>query len=125
MSEKLEKIRDFCEHCYGSGDVSACCNAEVDDGRCQACGRFCKIDVCHNCDGRGYNEYHVGDEVEVFVCVWTDEYLKDLLYHPKKVGDTRTYRGKIVEFIDKWNVRVRVPKKRKVIEVKLEDIETI
>jgi len=124
VTQKLEKIRDFCNECDGEGEVSECCQGGCDEHRCSECGRFCRTDVCHNCEGQGCTEYCLGDEVEVFVCVWSEEYLKDQLYRPKAVGDTKTYEGKLVEIVDNWNVRVRIPKKRKTVDIKLEDIST-
>jgi len=120
MSEIIKQVRDYCEECQGEGHISECCSAEVDNGRCISCGRFCSKDVCHNCEGAGYLEYKVGDEVDIFVCVWSEDYLKNQLYKPKELGDTKDFTGKIIEFPDRWNVVVKVGKKK--INVKLEDI---
>lgn len=120
MSEKLEKIRDFCCECGGEGKTSHCCQDELDDDRCTNCGRYCKKDVCGYCEGRGYTEYHVGDEVEVFVCVYSDDYLKDQLYKPKAVGDTKTFQGKILGFEDRWNALVKIGRKK--VRVKIDDL---
>ena len=122
MTQKLEKIRSYCIECGGEGEVSNCCKAQVDNKRCVDCGRFCRIDVCYNCEGYGYQEFCVGDEVDVFVCVWSEEYLKEALYKPKKVGDTKTFTGEIVEIVDNWNTFVKIDKKK--IKVKIEDLET-
>ena len=120
MTQKLEIIRDFCDQCGGSGDVSSCCSAEFDDGRCSECGRFCIAEHCHNCEGQGFTEYSLGDEVDIFVCVWSEDYLKEQLYVPKEVGDTKDFSGVIVELVDNWNVIVKVGKK--LVNVKIEDI---
>lgn len=120
MTKKLEIIRDFCDQCCGSGDVSGCCSAEVDDGRCSECGRFCTAEHCHCCEGQGFTEYSVGDEVDIFVCVWSEEYLQKQLYVPKAVGDTKDFSGEIVEIIDNWNLVVKVGRKK--VNVKIEDI---
>ena len=64
------------------------------------------------------------DEVDVFVCVWSPEYLKEMLYMSKKVGDTKNYTGKITEIIDEFNVEVRIDQKRKKFKIGLEEIST-
>ena len=119
MSKKLEKIRNFCAECDGEGEVSVCCQAGVHEGRCE-CGKFCKSDYCCYCEGNGYTEYSLGDEVDIFVCVWSEEYLQKQLYVPKEVGDTKTFTGDIVEIVDKWNVVVKIGRKK--VNVKIEDL---
>ena len=122
MTKKLEIIRDICNECGGEGEVSHCCRAEIDeDNRCLACGRYSRKDVCNNCEGWGHTEYKLGDEVDVFVCVYSDDYLKDALYKPKKLGDTKTFVGNIVDIPDNWHVDVKIGRKK--INIKLEDIE--
>jgi len=121
MSEKITRVRDYCDHCGGEGDVSECCSAEVDEHRCVDCGRFCGKDVCQYCEGAGYIEYNIGNEVDIFVCVWSEDYLTKQLHKPKDVDDVKTYSGKIVEFIDRHNAIVKVGKKK--INVKIEDIQ--
>lgn len=120
MGKKLEKIREICRECGGEGKLSSCCQAESYDGRCGICGRFCKIEICHDCYGEGFNTYKLGDEVEIFVCIWSEEYLKDQLYRPKKLGDSKNFDGKLIEILDNWNVIVKVGRKK--IKVKIEDI---
>ena len=129
MGEKVTEVRDYCDECGGEGDVSGCCSAEVDDGRCVNCSRFCYTDPCHNCEGAGHVDYHIGDEVDIFLCVWSEQYLtdqfKDLKIFgrlPKEVGDSRIFTGNLIEFTDRWNVIVKIGKKK--INVKLEDIST-
>jgi len=120
MSNKIVEVKIFCDECGGEGEVSSCCNTEFDEHRCGGCGRFCGVDTCHNCEGAGYNEYHVGDEVDVFVCIWSEEYLQNQLYKPKYAGDSKEFTGKIIEFVDKWNTVLRIGKKK--VNVKLDDI---
>lgn len=89
-SKTGEYLQMVCMECGGEGEISMCCQDSIYQGRCACCGRYSKTDVCCNCNGYGVLEYRVGDEVEVFVCVWSPEYLKDLLYVPKKVGDRKS-----------------------------------
>ena len=120
MGEKITEVRDFCDKCDGEGNVSECCGAYTNEHRCASCGRFCSVDSCHNCNGEGHIDYHIGDEVEVFLCVWSEDYLQDQLYKPKDYGDSKTFIGKIVEFVDKWSAVVLIKKKK--VDVKLEDL---
>ena len=120
MSEKIIKVRDFCDHCDGEGNVSECCEGYIDEHRCGSCGRFCSVNLCHNCNGEGHTDYHIGDEVDVFVCVWSEDYLQDQLHKTKDPDDSKTFTGKIIEFVDKWNAVVLIGKKK--ISVKIEDI---
>lgn len=121
MTEKLEKIRNYCNDCDGEGDVSECCNGYVDDKRCLSCGRFCKIEVCHNCEGYGYQEFSLDDEVDVFVCAWSEEYLIDALFKPKgRDMESKTFTGVILELPDIWHAIVKIDKKK--INIKVEDL---
>ena len=70
--------------------------------------------------GQGFSEDCLGDEVDIFVCVWSEDYLKEHLYVPKEVGDTKDFSGVLVEIVDNWNVVVKVGKKN--VNVKIEDI---
>ncbi|MFW6242816.1 MAG: hypothetical protein ACOC2W_01520, partial [bacterium] len=53
-----------CDQCMGEGDVSSCCEEYIDNNRCSICGKFCKKSVCVYCDGIGYLEYNINDNVE-------------------------------------------------------------
>jgi hypothetical protein len=64
------------------------------------------------CQGRGYVEYGVGDEVLIFVCIYSDESLKTQLYCPKRLGDTKTFEAVITDIIDDFNIEVRIKYKR-------------
>ena len=122
MPEPLKTVREYCMECNGTGDLSSCCNAEVDAGRCMQCGKFCKTNCCYDCNGEGYNEYSVGDEVEIFICIWSDEYLRNqVAFKPKHVGDVKTYKGKIIEFKDRWNAVVKIWGRE--ITVKIDDLD--
>lgn len=120
--KEIKRLTRCCDECCGTGDVSCCCGSGVDVGRCEVCGRFCKARPCDNCGGAGYLEYRVGDDVEVFVCCWSPEYLKEMLYKPKKLGDTKTYSGKITDIIDEFKLEVRVYQKRKKYVIGVEEI---
>lgn len=122
MTKKLEVIRDYCCECGGEGEVSHCCQAEVDDHRCLSCGRYCKKEVCYSCEGYGHTEYRLGDEVDIFVCVWSEDYLKKQFYGWKDDMSSKTHTGDIVEIVDNWNLIVKVGRKK--INVKVEDIST-
>jgi hypothetical protein len=123
-SKSGDYIEKMCLECCGEGEMSACCQDYVNNGRCAACGRFCKTDYCCECQGEGRLRFCKGDEVEVFVCVWSPEYLKELLYMPKKVGDTKTYRGEITKIIDDWNAEVKLRGKRDRVKIHIEELQT-
>jgi hypothetical protein len=114
-------IEKWCLECNGEGRISACCGEYVSpDNRCGICGRFCKTDWCCECNGEGYRRYARDDEIEVFVCIWSPDYLKDLLYKPKKQGDTKTYRGVITKIFPDDNraeVRLRGKKEKMIIDI--------
>ena len=120
MSDKITRIRDYCDECGGEGDVSGCCSAEVDENRCVSCGRFCQSEPCHNCEGMGHVEFNVGDEVDIFVCGWSEMYLREQLHEPKDIEDTKTFTGKILEFPSRWDSIVKVGKKK--VNIKIEDL---
>lgn len=118
MTKKLEKIVNICPECGGEGVLSKCCDNYIDNGRCLACGRFCKKDFCHECGGEGTMTYEIGTEVHIFVCVWSDISLQlELDYFPEAVGDTKTFRGKISDIVDDWNVKVRIGRKKYKISI--------
>ena len=52
--------------------------------------------------------------------MWSEEYLKDQLYRPKEVGDTKDFTGKLIEIIDDWNTIVKIGKKK--VNVKIENL---
>ena len=108
MTKKLEIIRKFCTECNGDGKTSYCCNAHCDNHRCSACGKYCKKCQCGDCDGNGYIEYKVGDDVKIFVCMWSTEYLRNNLFQPKILGDTKTFQAKIIAIIDEFHVMVNI-----------------
>jgi len=114
----IKKVRQYCEDCYGVGEVSSCCNSDCENGRCLLCGRYCKEVPCDNCWGQGYIDYEVGDEVEIFVCAYSDEYLWNSLHKPKHIEDSKTFTGKIKSFIDDKNAVVRIGRKEVNIEIK-------
>lgn len=43
-----------CEQCGGEGEISSCCESEMEFGnRCLNCNKFCKKEVCYDCGGGG------------------------------------------------------------------------
>lgn len=118
----VKKMRVWCDECYSEGELSDCCDAGAGDGRCELCGRFCSTHPCHNCEGSGYLEYRVGDEVLIFVCVWSPEHVQKL-YNPKKVGDTKNFEGKIVDILDDQQIAVRVKYRKQPMIFNPEDLE--
>jgi len=127
-TKKLEKIRNLCHECSGEGEVSQCCQAEVmvvnGRKRCYACTRFCKSDYCGNCNAEGWLEYKVGDEVLVFVCMFSRRELQDQLYHSKNKGDTKTFEGKIVEIVSDDEVMVKIKyRKSGLVKINVDDLE--
>jgi len=117
-------IEKWCLECNGEGEISACCQDYVDNGRCAVCGRFCKTDTCCECEGQGYLRFGVGDEIEVFVCVYSPAYLKELLYSPKELGDAKTYRGTITKLVDEHHVEVKLRGKAKPVKIHIEELQT-
>ena len=113
MSKNLEKIINVCPECGGEGVLSECCSNYIEDSRCLDCGRYSRTDCCHECNGEGVMKYEVGTEVEIFVCVWSSLDIQlELDYHPEAVGDTKTFKGKISDIVDEWNVKVRIGRKK-------------
>jgi hypothetical protein len=116
-------IEKWCLECNGEGMISRCCGDYVDGNKCACCGRFCKADVCCDCEGAGYLRFAKDDEVEVFVCVYSPEYLKELLYRPKKYGDAKTYRGVITKiFPDDNRAEIKLQGKRNKVVVDIDEL---
>jgi hypothetical protein len=111
--------------CNGEGRISACCGEYVDGNKCAVCGRFCKTDVCCDCEGVGYLRFAKDDEILVFVCTYSPEYLKALLYEPKKQGDTKTYRGVITKiFPDDNRAEVKLRGKKEKLLIDIDELNT-
>jgi len=91
--------------------ISSCCDAPMSEHehRCEYCGKFCVKNFC--CEG--YDIFKVGDEVDIFVCVYSPKYIKEYFYKPKKHGDNKTYTGTILEIIDEFHVIIKVKFSRK------------
>jgi hypothetical protein len=121
----LTKITTPCYECYGTGETSNCCNSEVHNNKCSLCGKFCKTELCMNCGGHGFFEYNLGDEVEIFICIYIPEYLKTKLHTPKKYGDNKTFKGKIIKIIDKNTVEVKIKYKNITLPINVEDVDVI
>lgn len=118
---KLTQISKPCNQCDGAGYVSNCCQAPMDEreNRCEYCGKFCiKVYCCE-----GYEVFKVGDEVDIFVCVYSPKYIKEYFHKPKKLGDSKTYTGTILEIVDEFHVIVKVKYSRKQpIKINIEEI---
>lgn len=119
----MKKLIKHCEECFGEGEISSCCGDFIEDRNCLGCGKFASCEVCGMCSGWGKIEFEVGTEVSIFVCVVSPQYLKDLLYNSKKLGNFKTYYGVVKEIIDDITVKVKVEGKRNLIEIKIEDLE--
>lgn len=110
------KIYKVCRECAGSGQgYSNCCDSEIDNGRCISCGRFCKNNICYECEGSGSFEIEKKSEVEFYVNKDSPKYLKAQLKKRK------TYRGIVKFIIDKETVLVRLSSK--LVAVKINDID--
>lgn len=126
LVKDMKSTEHYCDDCGGSGDISSCCDAELDGNRCMSCNRFCSIDVCLACQGAGSLTYSVGDNVDIFVCAYSSDKLKKQLYNAKKVGDSKTFSGKITKILDKgWSLKVKVKRKPKEVKVELSDVELV
>lgn len=98
-----------CDECYGEGSLSSCCAGGVHDGKCDICGKFCKKEMCFQCEGRGLIEYNINDDVEIFVCAFSSESLKDQInYYPKNIDQIKTFKGKIIEIINNKKIKVYI-----------------
>jgi len=104
----------------GDGQISECCHDVTDGNRCSLCGKFCHIEVCMDCNGQGFTDFHIGDEVEIFVCVWSPQYLIENLYKVKNCDDSKFFRGKITKLIDDRTVEVKV--NRKLLNIGIDEI---
>jgi hypothetical protein len=114
-----------CNECYGEGSFSSCCCEYIDNGKCLLCGKFCKRDVCSKCEGYGKIEYNIGDDVEIFVCAYSSEYLKENLYQSKGYNDFKTFKGKIIKIIDSFHLLVKIKYYKKELKINIEDLEKI
>lgn len=113
-----KKITVECHDCCGTGCVSSCCGAPMDGKRCE-CGKFAKAQYC--CEG--VYEFVEGSDVEVCVCAYSPQYLKDALYNAKKQGDLKTFYGKIVEILPGDKALIKFKYKKELIEVNADDFE--
>jgi hypothetical protein len=104
----LNIISKICDECDGTGCVSRCCDAPVYDYQCSFCFRFAKKDICHNCGGEGRIKFSVGDKIILFICMYSPEDLKEKFYMSKKMGDVKTFKGKIIEIVDEFNVLAKI-----------------
>lgn len=111
---------EHCHVCDGTGILSDCCMDEVFEGRCEVCGKSCTSHPCDTCFGEGIIEYHVGDVVDIFVTIYSEEYVKEQLYNPKDVNDTKTFQGKIIKFENHNDCIVEINNKN--VKLKIEDI---
>lgn len=122
MGKEITSVKRLCDACGGGGSTSRCCQAEIEDRRCYQCGKFAKEDYCCECDTLGYVEFKIDDIVEVFVCVYSTKEIKEKLYNSKKLGDSKTFEGKIVGFPDNWNAMVKIKRKKEPIKIELSDL---
>lgn len=123
-SNNINQIHKFCYECDGNGYVSSCCQATMYDGKCSICGKFTKQDFCTECGGEGEIVYKIGSKVEIFICIHSNEKLKETFYKPKKESDVKIFKGTIIEIVDDINVMVKV-KYKGVYKLNIEDIELI
>lgn len=121
MSNDIKTITKECYECNGEGFVSSCCSSAVDDNRCSLCQKFCKKEYC--CEG---NEiFKVGDEVRLFVCIYSPDNLKSLFSKKiKKLGDSVFKNCKITSIIDSYNIEIKVPYKG-IIKVNIDEIDAL
>lgn len=112
MGKTINEITKVCNECDGEGLISSCCGAGVEKFnktyQCSMCFKFCKTDHC--CDG--YEKFKIGSKVELFICVYSPKYLRDLLYSSKELGDSKSFKGEIVEFVDNYNALVKIKYRR-------------
>ena len=110
MEKKLDKVGIICDVCGGEGYISKCCGGYVDTyNRCSECNKFCKKECCYDCGGEGETIYKIGDDVDIFICIYSNVYLKALLsYQPLKRGESKTFHGTIKEFVDRYKAVVEI-----------------
>lgn len=123
---KNDNLIISCDECYGEGSMSSCCGENVYNGKCGVCGKFCKEEVCLECNGRGLIEYNINDDVEIFVCTFSSKSLKDQInYHPKKRGQFKTFKGKIKEIVDDKKIKVYIKYYKKEIIINPNEVELV
>lgn len=124
MEKVINKIHKICDECDGEGVTSCCCDMAAYKKNntyvCSYCNKFCKVHYC--CEGDV--EFKVGTKVRIYVCTYTPEYLKDLLYKPKKLEDSKHFYGEIVELCDDYNALVKIKYRRDKTPIKF-DIQHI
>jgi len=116
----MDKIKKICNNCGGYGTVSNCCEGVVHNNKCE-CGKFCKEIYC--CEG--YSYFEIGTKVEIFVCTYSSEYLKKILYNPKKHEDYKTFFGEVEEIINQRKLKVKIKYKKDPIEINIDDLEVL
>lgn len=115
-----KSITKICDECGGTGFISACCGAELDGHRCSYCNKFAKTAFC--C-GDGFENYKIGDDVFVHVCIYDRDYLKENLYNPKEHGNSKTFKGKILKIIDDYFIDVKIKYRNKVLRLEISEVQ--
>lgn len=99
----LKKLVKTCPDCYGYSDMSQCCGEMAEPTKntyvCGGCGKFCRADVCHTCEGYGELTFEKGTEVRFFIskvfdanssCYGIEELYKRFKIHKKEFGKSFT-----------------------------------
>lgn len=120
----MNNITLICGECCGYGESSSCCNDYIDNNKCNCCGKFCRSDMCYECEGKGKIKYSIGDDVEINLNLYSSDSLKkELSYHPKNIKDSKIINGKIIEILDKNYCKVKIKYSKK--EIKIQYINLI
>ena len=125
-----KKAIQLCPECYGDGEMSECCNGSVDADisgkktRCAICNKFCRIDICHECQGEGEIIYRIGVPVEFYVDRYSPQWLQELLYRPKPglLNNTKGFKGTIVDIVDHFTVYVKIKYSGQLLKLPVEEI---
>lgn len=128
----MNEVTLVCEDCYGDGELSSCCMEGMEDNRCMACGKFTKSDICGRCNGTGHIKYSIGDQVSIFVCVWSPYILQEKLYRPPIMMTvkgaeitSKTFYGRIEDIVDERHALVKIKYTQQLVTLPLEEMELI
>lgn len=119
----MNSITLICGECNGYGESSSCCNDYINNNKCNCCGKFCRSEICYECDGEGEIIYSIGDHVEINVNIYSLNSLKkELSYYPKNLQDSKTFNGNIIQIVDKNYCKVKIKYSKKEIKIQYNEL---
>jgi len=114
----MKWITRVCDNCSGGGETSRCCDAEIENNKCLSCNKFAASVVCMDCNGSGYYEWFVGQQVKVYVGPFTGPPLKQF-FRKKSLW----LPGKIISTYGKSKVKIKLRRADKPMIIHVNDLE--